>query len=260
MPSSADTVATHGWTAVPSDSNAILKGRPYIHKPEPLLVKDMTFPSEDVVTKVQQYAKEKLAPQTYNHSMRVFYFCRYELSQTHRKLELTTSAATAILQQQFPEHAKSLSPATLALTCLLHDIGTTHDHLRATQLSFEFFGGILALDLVGKQLGAPQSQAEAVCEAIIRHQDLGTVGAITFLGQLIQLATIYDNMGGNPALVHADTKVDVNRAFPRDGWSRCFAATIREENGLKPWAHTTALGEEDFPNGVLNNKLMAEFE
>lgn len=27
-----------------------------------------------------------------------------------------------------------------------------------------------------------------------------------------------------------------------------------------PGAHTTALGEEDFPNGVLENKLMAEFE
>lgn len=127
-------------------------------------------------------------------------------------------------------------------------------------MSFEFYGGMLALDLLGKQLGAPQSQAEAVAETIIRHQDLGETGNITFLGQLIQLATIYDNMGGNPGLVHADTKVDVNRAFPRNGWSKCFAATIREEIGLKPWAHTTALGEEDFPNGVLNNKLMAEFE
>lgn len=166
----------------------------------------------------------------------------------------------AILQQQFPDHARSLSPSTLALTALLHDIGTTHDHLRATQLSFEFYGGILALDLVHRKLGAPQSQAEAVAEAIIRHQDLGTTGKITFLGQLIQLATIYDNMGGNPEIVHADTRVDVNKAFPRDGWSRCFAATIREENGIKPWAHTTALGEEDFPNGVLNNKLMAEYD
>lgn len=153
-----------------------------------------------------------------------------------------------------------MSHPTLALTALLHDIGTTHDNLRATQLSFEFYGGILALELVGKQLGAPQSQAEAVAEAIIRHQDLGETGNITFLGQLIQLATIYDNMGGNPELVHPDTKVDVNKAFPRNGWSRCFSDTIREENGLKPWAHTTSLGEEEFPNGVLNNQLMAEYD
>lgn len=146
------------------------------------------------------------------------------------------------------------------MTALLHDIGTTKEHLRATQLSFEFYGGLLALDLIGKQLNVPQTQAEAVAEAIIRHQDLGETGKITFLGQLIQLATIYDNMGGNPGLVHDATKVDVNRAFPRNGWSRCFHDTIREENGLKPWAHTTALGEEEFPTGVLNNQLMAEFD
>ena len=122
-------------------------------------------------------------------------------------------------------------------------------------MSFEFFGGILALDLIGKDLGAPQSQAEAVCEAIIRHQDLGTVGTITFLGQLIQLATIYDNVCLMPELVHDDTRRDVNKAYPRDGWSECFAHTIREENGLKPWAHTTHLGEEAFPNQVLGNPL-----
>ncbi|KAK7748768.1 hypothetical protein SLS53_000792 [Cytospora paraplurivora] len=174
--------------------------------------------------------------------MRVFYF------------------ASAILEQQFPEHARSLSRSTLALAALLHDIGTTHDNLRSTQLSFEFYGGLISLDLIGKQLGGPQPQAEAVAEAIIRHQDLGTTGKITFLGQLIQLATIYDNMGGNPGLIHSDTKVDVVRSFPRNSWSGCFAATIREENSLKPWAHTTALGEDEFPNGVLNNELMAEFD
>jgi cyanamide hydratase len=43
-------------------------------------------------------------------------------------------------------------------------------------------------------------------------------------------------------------------------WSRCFAATIHRENELKPWAHTTTLGEEAFPAKVLGNKLMAPFE
>ncbi|KIH89821.1 cyanamide hydratase [Sporothrix brasiliensis 5110] len=238
-------VTQHGWTSIARDPQVVLSGKSNLHEPSSLLVKDISFPSDDaLVAQVQTYAKSKLAPQTYNHSMRVYYF------------------ASAILQQQFPKENATLSRATLALTALLHDIGTTHDHLRATRLSFEFFGGYLALDLVGKQLNpaAPQAQAEAVAEAIIRHQDLGTTGTITFLGQLIQLATIYDNMGGNPGLVHPDTKVDVNKQFPRNGWSACFAKTIREENGLKPWAHTTALGEEAFPEGVLHNKLMAEFD
>lgn len=38
-------------------------------------------------------------------------------------------------------------------------------------------------------------------------------------------------------------------------WSQCFAQTIGQEDGLKPWSHTTALGEEDFPNMVLDNKV-----
>ncbi|KAL1876460.1 hypothetical protein Daus18300_002704 [Diaporthe australafricana] len=236
-----DDIATHGWTPVVRDHQALLSGQSYINKPSSVLVKDIKFPTDDVVTKVRDHVNEKLPAPTFNHSMRVFYF------------------ASAILEQQFPDLAKSLSRPTLALTALLHDIGTTHENLRATQLSFEFYGGFLALDLLGQELGAPKSQAEAVAEAVIRHQDLGSTGTITFLGQLIQLATVYDNMGDNPEIVHLDTKADVNKAFPRLGWSKCFSATIREEVGLKPWAHTTHL-EEDFPRGVENNKLMAEFE
>lgn len=69
-----------------------------------------------------------------------------------------------------------------------------------------------------------------------------------------------DNMGEHASLVHYDTIEDAVKHFPRNGWSGCFAATIRKENSLKPWAHTTALGEEDFPNSVANNKFMAPYD
>ncbi|KAI1484542.1 hypothetical protein F5X96DRAFT_663810 [Biscogniauxia mediterranea] len=238
---SLDDIAKHGWTAVPCDAAAILKGKPYIHKPMAYKFTDISFPNDPIVAKIQAYAKEHLIEQTYNHSMRVFYW------------------GYSIIKDQFPEHADKLSMSTWALTCLLHDIGTTDANLRATLLSFEFYGGILALNLV-RESGAPAAQAEAVAEAIIRHQDLGTVGTITFLGQVVQLATVYDNMGANPGLIDEATRLDVNRAFPRKGWSACFAETIRTENGLKPWAHTTHLGEEDFPEGVRGNKLMADVD
>ncbi|OTB18634.1 hypothetical protein K445DRAFT_54543 [Daldinia sp. EC12] len=238
----AGDIARHGWTAFPVDGNAILEGKSYLHKPTPLTVKDIPFPSDDtIVVEIQKYAKKHLIEQTYNHSMRVYHW------------------GYSILKGQFPEEFNKLSLSTWALTCLLHDIGTTHENLRATLLSFEFYGGILALNLT-KDLGAPPAQAEAVAEAIIRHQDLGTVGKITFLGQLIQLATIYDNMGINPQIIDPATRDDVNKAYPRKGWSDCFSKTIREENGLKPWAHTTHLGEEDFPEGVKNNELMKPYD
>lgn len=72
--------------------------------------------------------------------------------------------------------------------------------------------------------------------------------------------TRIDNMGGHGDLVHKGTIEDVVKHFPRKHWSSCFAATIRKENGLKPWAHTTALGEGDFLEGVENNKLMEPYD
>ena len=92
-----------------------------------------------------------------------------------------------ILKQQFPKQAEDLSPVILALTCLLHDLGTIKPLITATHMSFEFYGAFKSLELL-QRLGANQDQAEAVAEAIIRYQDLGTVGNITFLGQIIQLA------------------------------------------------------------------------
>jgi cyanamide hydratase len=67
-------------------------------------------------------------------------------------------------------------------------------------------------------------------------------------------------MGGNVELVARETVESVTQAFPRKKWSGCFAATIRRENGLKPWAHTTHLGEQDFPVGVENNHFMAPWD
>jgi cyanamide hydratase len=77
----SDAIAKHGWTAVPVDAEAIFKGKPYLHKPTALSVEDIHFPSDDpIVAKVQQYAQEQLPRQTYNHSMRAFYFGMYSLS------------------------------------------------------------------------------------------------------------------------------------------------------------------------------------
>jgi len=75
MVSSSDDVPKNGWTAVSVDPKVVLGGKPYINKPEPILVDDIQFPFDDsVVAKVHAYARDHLPPQTFNHSMRVFYF------------------------------------------------------------------------------------------------------------------------------------------------------------------------------------------
>lgn len=176
-------------------------------------------------------------------------------------MSANTKIAAAILRQQFPESA--ISPSTLALTCLLHDIGTAKDILTGSRMSFEFSGAIHAHQTL-LDSGAPQDQADAVCEAIIRHQDLGTEGTITLLGQVIQLATIFDNVGEHPtmdgiaSLLHEDTWKGAVREFPREGWLGCFAATIREEVKLKPWCHSTHI--PGFAEKIEGNELMKPYE
>ena len=135
--------------------------------------------------------------------------------------------------------------------------------MSSTRLSFEFQGGFQSLALL-QDWGSTQDQAEAVCETIIRHQDLGTEGNITFLGQLIQLATIYDNVGEHPhvedfgKIIHQRTREKVNGMFKREGWLGCFADTIRKEEGLKPWCHTTHI--PNFAEQVEGNELQKPYE
>lgn len=154
--------------------------------------------------------------------------------------------------------------------------------MHATLLSFEFYGGYIALEKL-KEYGAPSEQAESVAEAIIRHQDLGDIGTITTVGQLIQLATLFgmygglhsaptkylstsltdmtdviDNAGKNPTLVSKRTIESIIAAYPRKQWSSCFAHTIEKELDLKPWAHSSAIPK--FAETVAGNKLMEPWD
>jgi cyanamide hydratase len=130
-----------------------------------------------VARRINEYAKSQLPVPTYNHSLRVYHY------------------GLAIKSHMFPSW--TFTDETYFLACLLHDIGTTEENLKATKMSFEFYGGLLALDVLQKsgsstpEAAAPKDQAESVAEAIIRHQDLCEVGKITAVGQLLQLATIF---------------------------------------------------------------------
>lgn len=140
---------------------------------------------------------------------------------------------------------------------MLHDIGTTSTNIKGTLMSFEFYGAKIAYEKLFS-LGSPTAQAEAVMEAIIRHQDLGETGTITELGQIIQLATVFDNVGMNPDLITKELIESVSGKWKRNGWTGCFASTIREEIGLKPYCHTTAI--DNFAEKVEGNTLMQPYE
>ncbi|KAM0276123.1 hypothetical protein ACHAQH_007049 [Verticillium albo-atrum] len=242
----ADEVKTNGWSAVPVDAKQIFDSRGPLPQPAPVTTKDINFPSDNaLVAEVQKFVQERLSAEAYNHSMRVFYW------------------GSVIAKQLLPEHATHISPVTWALTCLLHDIGTAEEFWASTRMSFDLYGGIKAMEVL-KTRGSTQDQAEAVAEAIIRHQDIGVDGTISFLGQLIQLSTLYDNVGRCAGvetfgdLVHEGTRDNVNEVFPRMRWGSVFAATIRKEEGCKPWCHSTHIPQFDVQ--LEDNALMKKWE
>lgn len=180
-----------------------------------------------------------------------------------QKISLTRGSGTVIAKRLLPKNAEALSSSTWALTCLLHDIGTAEAYFTSTRMSFDIYGGIKAMEVL-KVLGSSTDQAEAVAEAIIRHEDMGVDGTITFLGQLIQLATLYDNVGVYDGIENFGSWVDeatrgsVNTAFPRHGWCSWFACTVRKEEANKPWCHTTHIPQ--FDKQMEANTLMKPWE
>ncbi|CAI7573225.1 unnamed protein product [Penicillium pancosmium] len=239
-------VEANGWTSVPANAGAIFGSKPFINQPGPLSLEDIKFPfDEPSVAKTLVYAKKTLHPETFNHSMRVYFY------------------GMAISKEQFSEQFTSLNPVTWALTCLLHDLGTAEENLTATRMSFDVYGGIKAIDVL-KGHGATTDQAEAAAEAIIRHEDMGVDGTITYFGQLIQLATTYDNTGFHPhvkdfgELIHETTRTKINEAYPRIKWCKFFSGVIRKEETIKPWCHSTHL--VNFDQEIEANTLMKQWE
>lgn len=226
-----------GWTAVPRSLSKLINDRPDPHSPSPIKVSDIELPDSPLVRAALDYAEANLPKPTLSHSMRVFFFGRI------------------VTTQHFPTW--TYSAETFLLACLLHDIGTTDLAMNSTHLSFEFWGGMTAYDLLIKN-GASKAQAESVCETIIRHQDVGETGNVSELTAAIHFATLLDNAGGNAELVHEESIKSVVAKYPREKWTGCFAGVVRRETARKPWSHTTKI--EGFAEMVEGNKVMEPYD
>lgn len=234
---SRDEVAFYGFTPVPRDPDVLFKDHPTANGPSPkqdlFTVDDFPFPDSAVVRAVKDFVKKELDEQTYNHSHRVYVY------------------GTALVKTHFPSWA--YDNETYYLASLLHDIGTAERFLATTKMSFEFKGAIVARDLI-LQLGGAEDQADSVCDAIIRHQDIFVKGGnITMIGQILQLATILDNVGIRANLIHPRLIETTTAAFPRKGWSEHFARVVEKELALKPWCHTSTFEVPNWKEGVQSN-------
>jgi cyanamide hydratase len=62
----------HGFDALPRDPEIILKGH---NKPSPYIsIDDIALPNTAVARAVEEYVKKELSPETYNHSVRVYFY------------------------------------------------------------------------------------------------------------------------------------------------------------------------------------------
>lgn len=230
--------------ALPADQS---KSPPTTTSPSPLSPLNNPPPTTPLATRLAAYTKSKLPAEVYAHSHRVYYYGRF------------------IATECYP--AWNFSPGseldeTWYITALLHDIGTTPEHITGTKLSYEFWAGFHALEILqdhgqggsGSGSGdavASREQAESIAEAIIRHQDVQDKGRISLLTRLIHMGTLLDNIGAGKEMVHPDTIRAVNEAYDRKGWSGCFRDTVVKEKELKPWAMVSRI--EGFEEKIEEN-------
>ncbi len=64
----------YGWNAVHRSLDKLVAGRTNSQPSKPVKVDDIPFPDDELAQQVMKYAKEKLPAETFNHSMRVYYY------------------------------------------------------------------------------------------------------------------------------------------------------------------------------------------
>ncbi|KAF8516287.1 hypothetical protein JB92DRAFT_2911308 [Gautieria morchelliformis] len=232
-----DTTERYGFTAVPRDPDVLFLHHPTASGLNPTQasykLNELPFPDSDLVRKSKAFVEKELNVPTLNHSNRVFIY------------------GTALVRTHFPEW--KYDDEAYYLSCLFHDIGTADRYLATTKMSFEFKGAIVAREFILEH-GGDEDLADAICEAVIRHQDVFVKGGnITTVGQVLQLATILDNVGIRSNLLSTELIEATISAFPRLKWSSCFCGVIEKELALKPWCHTSTFEVANWREGVPSN-------
>lgn len=129
---SANETKTNGWTAVPVSGKQIFQTRGDISTPTPVTVADVYFPSDvALVADAQAFVKNRLSPEAFNHSMRVFY---WGMSFDHSGLLANTEHRSRIRDRQ-------VTPSRARRRALARDLGT---HLPAPR--YRYCRGIFHLN------------------------------------------------------------------------------------------------------------------
>lgn len=80
----SDIIEQFGFTAVPRSLDKLIATQSTKATSTPVSVDDIGLPKTPLATSIHAYAKENLPRQTYNHSMRVYYYGKL----LHQNLQL----------------------------------------------------------------------------------------------------------------------------------------------------------------------------
>lgn len=82
----SDIIEQFGFTAVPRSLDKLIATQSTKTTSKPVAVDEIDFPNTPLATSIHVYAKENLPRQTYNHSMRVYYYGKL-LNQTTQLIQ-----------------------------------------------------------------------------------------------------------------------------------------------------------------------------
>ena len=70
----SEAIKLYGWAAKLRDPAVFLEGKKNIKDPVPQIVESIKLPDTSIAKAVLEYARKELNSETFNHSMRVFYY------------------------------------------------------------------------------------------------------------------------------------------------------------------------------------------
>lgn len=177
-----------------------------------------------IVARVREYIAEKVPAFIVNHSYRCW-------------------AWGVLVASRFgwdtPDHG--WDSELYLLTALLHDVGCAKEctENKECRLSFEIWGGIKARELL-LELGASQTEADEVCEAIVRHTEEYETGRVRLIPALMQLSPSQDFRAIlTPGFIHQEDVNTVCTLYPRLNMEVGFTGAFGSEVMSKPGCWTS---------------------
>jgi cyanamide hydratase len=269
--SDENKTALYGLTAVPAQfpspqsltlKNSLTNGATTLRE---LTAQEVaTMPDTPLARRIDKYARAKLPPQVYRHSRRVF-------AWGNAVVRGSVWGEQSVFEGEKGNIGDEKLSETWFVTAMLHDIGTPEETLKSTRLSYEFWAGFHAVQILQDasltgdadqtDAVADREQAESVAEAVLRHQDVQDKGKVSLLTRLIHIGTLLDNIGRGKEFINHQTIDNVVKEWTRtetDGegrvesvWTDCFRGTVELEKKHKPYAMVSRI--EGFEDVIAKN-------